>query len=204
VRDLAVLAVVERVGDVFWTRALIEMQGAKFSEQEQVLRDVIPLCVRGAVDSTGLGMEMAERLAEQFPGQVEPVSFTLARKQDLAVRMKRSFQEKTIRIPDHRELRRDLNAVKRIVTAAGNVRFDAERTDQGHADRFWALALALHAAGRRPSPFASGGIESEREWYESDSRDSRLGTRDSEPATQFSSGALIADREFRDGGLTWA
>ena len=165
VRDLAVLAVVERVGDVLWTRALIEMPRAKFSVQEQALRDVIPLCVRGALDSTGLGMEMAERLAGEFPGQVEPVTFTLARKQDLAVRMKRSFEEKTIRIPDHRELRWDLNAVKRVVTSAGNIRFDAERTEQGHADRFWALALALHAAGRRVAAFASGGIESEANWY---------------------------------------
>ncbi|HLD78718.1 MAG TPA: terminase family protein, partial [archaeon] len=150
VRDLAVLAVVEKVGDVFWTRALLEMPGATFAAQEQVLRDVIPHCVRGAVDATGLGMEMAERLAAQFPGKVEPVTFTLARKQDLAIRMKRSFQERAIRIPDSRELRRDLNSVKRIVTEAGNIRFDAERdADHGHADRFWALALALHAADRR-------------------------------------------------------
>jgi len=165
VRDLAVLAVVERIGDVFWTRALIEMPRAKFSAQEQALRDVIPRCNRGALDSTGMGMEMAERLAEEFPGKVEPVTFTLARKQDLAVRLKRAFEEKTIRIPDSRELRRDLQAVKRVVTSAGNIRFDAERTEQGHADRFWALALALHAAARRQGAFASQGIESQREWY---------------------------------------
>jgi len=28
-----------------------------------------------------------------------------------------------------------------------DIRFDADRSDNGHADRFWALALALHAAG---------------------------------------------------------
>ena len=167
VRDLAVLAVVERVGDVLWTRALVEMPRAKFSEQERVLRDAIPQCARGAVDATGLGMEMAERLAEEFPGKVEPVAFTLGRKQDLAVGLKRRFEEKTIRIPDYRELRRDLQAVKRIVTSAGNVRFDAERTEQSHADRFWALALAAHAAGQRRLAFASGGMESERDWYDS-------------------------------------
>ena len=184
VRDLSVLAVVERVGDVFWTRALIEMPGATFSAQERVLRDVIPYCVRGAVDATGLGMEMAERLAAQFPGKVEPVTFTLARKQDLAIRMKRCFEERAIRIPDSPELRRDLNAVQRIVTDAGNIRFDAERdADHGHADRFWALALALSAADRRRLPLASGGIESEGEWYgpSSRSQESEAGS----PARRF-------------------
>ncbi|MBI4442605.1 MAG: hypothetical protein HY649_04445 [Acidobacteria bacterium] len=169
VRDVAVVAVVEKVGDVYWTRALIEMPKTKFSAQEQVIADVIPFCLRGAVDATGLGMDMAERLAQKFPGRVEPVSFTLSRKQDLAMRLKQQFEEHRLRIPESRELRRDLNAVKREVTSAGNVRFDAERTEQGHADRFWALALALHAAGSGVGA-ASGEIESEREWYESEPR----------------------------------
>jgi len=165
VRDLAVLAVVEKVGDVFWTRALVEMPAMKFSAQEQVLLDAAPFCVRGAMDATGMGMEMAERLSERLPGQVEPVTFTAARKQALAVRMKRHFEERTLRIPAHRALRRDLNAVKRSITSAGNIRFDAARTDEGHADRFWAMALALHAAGEPAAAAAWGQIESEQEWY---------------------------------------
>ena len=31
-------------------------------------------------------------------------------------------------------------------TASGGIRFCAERTSDGHADRFWALALAVYAA----------------------------------------------------------
>jgi len=211
VRDLAVLAVVERVGDVLWTRALIEMPRAKFAEQEQVLRDVIPQCVRGAVDATGLGMEMAERLAGEFPGKVEPVMFTLARKQDLAVRMKRSFEEKTIRIPDYRELRWDLNAVKRVVTNAGNIRFDAERTEQGHADRFWALALALHAGKPKPA-FASGGIENDGDWYRARSAD-YAGERASRslvapllPSARLGTGGMTPEgiRYAEQGEIAWA
>jgi len=214
-RDLAVVAVVERVGDVLWTRALIEMPRAKFAEQEQALRDVIPLCVRGAIDSTGLGMEMAERLAGEFPGQVEPVVFTLARKQDLAVRMKRSFEEKTIRIPDYRELRWDLQAIKRVVTSAGNIRFDAERTEQGHADRFWALALALHAAGQPWAAFASGGIESEREWYGPQARSQESEDRSQEKSISLATLGMAAEelgwaeagfgiRHAEQGEIAWA
>jgi phage FluMu gp28-like protein len=83
----------------------------------------------------------------------------------MAVRMKRHFEERTLRIPEYAALRRDLNAVKRVVTAAGNIRFDAERTEEGHADRFWALALSLQASGRAPRAVAAGALD-ESEWRE--------------------------------------
>ena len=55
VDDLSVLAVIEKLGDVEWTRGLIEMRNMKFSDQEKILGDIVPRCLRGAVDSTGLG-----------------------------------------------------------------------------------------------------------------------------------------------------
>ena len=168
VNDLAVVAILERLGDVYWTRALIEMAGLKFSDQEKVLGDVISFCRRGAVDATGMGAEMAERLAAKFPGQVEPVDFTAPRKQEMTVRVKRHLEDRALRIPDYRPLRRDLGAVKRITTSAGNIRFDAERTEEGHADRFWALALALHAAGRAPAAIAAGSLDGDDGWHRSD------------------------------------
>jgi phage FluMu gp28-like protein len=36
--------------------------------------------------------------------------------------------------------------MRKEATASGNIRFTGERTKNGHADRFWGLALALHAA----------------------------------------------------------
>jgi phage FluMu gp28-like protein len=166
VNDLAVIAVVERVGDVFWTRILQEMPRATFAEQQAELRNIFPLCRRGAIDSTGMGAAVAERVQEEFPGRIEPVTFTAGRKQAMAIRMKRHFEERTLRIPDDRALRGDIAGLKRVITSAGNIRFDAERTADGHADRFWALALALHAAERSgPSGFVAGGIDAEPEWY---------------------------------------
>ena len=47
--------------------------------------------------------------------------------------------------PESREIRRSIQSVKRFVTPAGNIRFDAQRSDAGHADEFWALALAQEA-----------------------------------------------------------
>ena len=202
VDDLSVLAVIEQIGDVEWTRGLIEMRNMKFSDQEKILGDIVPRCRRGAVDATGLGKEMAERLAERFPGKVEPLSFTAPRKQEMAVRMKRQFEDRTLRIPEYGALRRDLNAVKRAVTSAGNIRFDAERTEEGHADRFWALALALHSAGRAPRAMAAGALDGEERFTRPG-----FGTRDAGfEESVIREAALFGRDGFRlqERGMQWA
>jgi phage FluMu gp28-like protein len=51
-----------------------------------------------------------------------------------------------MRIPSDEHITADLRSIKKENTAAGNIRFAADRGKNGHADRFWALALAIHAA----------------------------------------------------------
>jgi len=101
---------------------------------------------RCALDASGLGLMLAEELQSRWGARVEPVTFTAAVKEDLAVRVKRMLEERRLLLPYDPVIRASLGAVKRYVTPAGNVRFDADRTDAGHADHFWALALALAAA----------------------------------------------------------
>jgi hypothetical protein len=48
--------------------------------------------------------------------------------------------------------------VKRFVTPSGNLRFDAQRTEAGHADEFWAKALADLAADSQPIARATDGF----------------------------------------------
>ena len=57
-----------------------------------------------------------------------------------------------MRIPEDGQIRADLRKVQKVTTAAGNIRFVAESTPDGHADRFWALALALHAGANPSAP----------------------------------------------------
>lgn len=159
-RHLAVNAIVEKLGDTLWTRAVIPLKRQKFSVQEDLIRETARMCLRGCIDSTGIGERTAEMMVDEFGSKVEAVTFTGPVKQDLAQRLKGLFEERQIRIPDDRELRRDLNAVKKFTTVAGNVRFDADSTDRGHADRFWALGLAAHAAdegGIPPAEHVSSG-----------------------------------------------
>jgi len=181
-KDLSVLTLVEKLGDTLWVRMLKEMPKAQFAVQEKAIADVVNApelkALRGCIDASGLGMDLAERLAQKFAGRVEPVQFTMQVKQDLAVTTKKAFEERTIRIPDDRLLRRDLNAVKKIITTAGNIRFDAERTEAGHADRFWSLALALHAADRGVAAAEAGWQPEERSrsvgFARDDSREDRM------------------------------
>jgi phage FluMu gp28-like protein len=157
--DLTVLWLLERVGDVFWTRMVREMRGERFSLQRDYLYSLLdgsflqggtaggmesPLR-RCCIDSSGLGAQLAEEASERFGGRVEGVSFTSQVKEDLAVTARRAFEDRRLRIPADRRLREDLHSLKRSVTASGNVRYAAERGGESHADRFWALALALHA-----------------------------------------------------------
>jgi len=178
-RDLTIAWLFERLGDVLWSRHMLVMKGTRFDDQEKAISDLIegsgdrfigssgnltsdgsmarstdgPIVRRCAVDQSGLGMMLAERLSRKYGALIEPVQFTQQVKERLAPRVKQAFENRTVRIPDNREIRADINSVKRFVTPAGNVRFNAEHTDKGHADRFWALALALNAASTPPASF---------------------------------------------------
>ena len=77
--------------------------------------------------------------------------FSPASKLHMATCLKERFEDRRIRIPaGNTTLRADLHAVRKIAGPTGQVRLMAEETADGHADRFWALALmASAAAGER-------------------------------------------------------
>jgi phage FluMu gp28-like protein len=147
-RDCSVLWVLERLGDVLHTRAVRVLERASFSAQEEMLH----ACMRDGrikrlcVDATGIGAMLAERLRRAWGTRVEDVHFTLDVKSELVVPLLRTFELKQVRIPADAEVRADLHKIRKSVTASGHVRFDASRDENGHADRFWALALAHHAS----------------------------------------------------------
>lgn len=146
-RDLTILWVLELVGDVFWTREVVKMHRATFSAQEaevdRIFRQYKPM--RHCMDQTGMGEKFVEDLQKKYSTAVEGVLFTAPVKLDLANTLRRKFEDKQIRIPIDKDIRDDIHSVKKITTSAGNIRFDVERSENSHADRFWALALAIHA-----------------------------------------------------------
>ena len=142
--------VVEKIGDVCWTREIRVLKGASFAEQDAVLDELIaryrPL--RVCMDRTGIGEKPVEDAQRRHGAlRVEGVTFTPAAKQRMADLVKRAFEDRAIRIPQgDNALRRDLHKLKCVPSITGTPRFVADADGDGHADRFWALALALSAA----------------------------------------------------------
>ena len=92
--------------------------------------------------------ECAELLEKAFGWKVEPITFTQQSKSDLAYPLKAAHEDVRLRYRRDELLRSDLRGIKKETTASGNIRFAVEAADS-HCDRFWAMALALHAAGTR-------------------------------------------------------
>lgn len=151
--DLTVIWLLEKLGGYYFTRRVIELKNTRFSKQEEILWPLIAhkKTKRCCIDATGLGMQLAERAQEQFSQyRVEAVNFSPAVKEELAYPLRAVMEERSLKIPMTKEIRSDLRGVKKETTASGNIRFTADTGPDGHSDRFWALALGIHA-GKTPA-----------------------------------------------------
>lgn len=152
-KDLTVLWVIEQLGDVFYTRHIERMQNMRKSDQEAIMWPWLQKCDRICIDATGLGIGWADDAQDYFGiNRVEAVTFTPKVKEALAYPIRGAMDDRKLRIPHDPKIRADLRQVTKQVTAAGNIRFAAERTVDGHADHFWALGLAIHAASQPSAP----------------------------------------------------
>lgn len=148
VRDLTVWWVIQAVAGMRPTVHVVTLQNKTFEEQEARLYELLslPMLRRACIDNTGIGRQLVERAQKRFGTyKVEPVTFTLAVKEELAYPLRAGFEDRSVRIPDDRVIVSHHRAIKKETTSAGNVRFAADRGPEGHADYFWAHALALHA-----------------------------------------------------------
>jgi phage FluMu gp28-like protein len=187
--DQTIYMAKERVGDIFWLRLMLKLFNMPLTEQARQLAPLVKLTRMTAMDSTGMGIGLFDMLNESCPGHIMGVNFAgssrlrqeaaavraqstgrgpapgaaVNLKTDLAIKIKKSMEDRRERIPDDPQLRTELQAIKRTQTASG-VTFDAPRIaietgvaggkkQKGfaHADRFWAFALATYAG--------AGGVE---------------------------------------------
>ena len=157
--DLTVIWLIEQVNDINFTRRVVEMSKQTFEAQEHALYELLklPAVRRCCIDQSGLGRQFAERATQRFGAyKVEGINFTQGTKEELAYPVRVAFEDRTIKVPFTNAIRADLRGVRKEVTGSGHIRFAGERNRYGHCDRFWALALALHAA-KKP---ATGALTS--------------------------------------------
>lgn len=158
--DLTVIWVIEKVSGTAFTRRVLCMEREPFRRQEEALYELLNLSGtrRACIDQSGLGRQFAERAEERFGRyRVEGLVLSGPVKEMLAYPVRAAFEEGTLRIPSDKSIRADLRAIRKETTLSGNIRFTADRGKNGHSDRFWALALALHASKR---PAGAGHFES--------------------------------------------
>jgi len=125
----------------------VTLSNVEFDDQRavvQALLDHLPIA-QLLIDQNGIGRDLAEKLATSHPGKAQGVDFTNATKELWAVETKLQFQRAHVPIPLERELSYQIHSIKKSVTAAKNSVFDAPRNEKHHADKFWALALAIWA-----------------------------------------------------------
>ncbi len=157
-KDLTVSWALQTIGGVFrMTREVLELAKLPTPEQINILRPRIARARRVAFDYTGPGVGMGDYLVKEFGeydpaahrfGKIQLCTFTNNLKVDIFPKTRMAFESKTLGIPVSRVIREDLHSINRVALAGGGVTYRAPHTDDGHADRCTALALALHACAQ--------------------------------------------------------
>ena len=172
--DLSVIWVLAIGADmVRRTPLVIEMSNVPFAQQRQVLWHLLGHLPRrrgGAMDATGLGMQLAEETTQQFGASVLAVMLTEPWYRENMPPLQAAFEDATIAIPRDRDTAGDirlLKLVRGVARVPERVRDDAGR--QRHGDAAIALALAYHASRADPEIYEYQGRRAEaaaRGWAE--------------------------------------
>jgi phage FluMu gp28-like protein len=155
-RHYSIIWILQKLGDLKYTRLLIPMLDFPFAEQMSLLDTVMRLrrMRRICIDATGMGMPIAEEAVKRYGRyRAEGIIMTSAIKEELAWDLYNALEDKRLLVHPDDLVRASFHAIKKIVTGGKNDRFDADATeDTGHADHFWACALANHAAKSSAGP----------------------------------------------------
>ena len=156
--DLFVIWVLELVDGQLVTREIIAEKRITFARQDELLADVFRRhrVVRLRMDQTGMGEKPVEDARRRFgEDRVEGVIFSSAAKLDMATSFKEAFQDRRVLVPaGDPKLRADLHSIKSVAGPTGIRRLVSDGETDGHADRFWAGALAVSSAETEYQPYA--------------------------------------------------
>lgn len=178
-RDLSVQCVLEKIGQACRVVAMLRMENMRLPAQQAELQRIatLPKFRAGEIDMTGIGLGLVEYSQEKpWGARIRGVNFgtsepttvriqTEGRKaptarvtEIMATDLLGVFEDKRIEIPQDNELFDDLRKPEKITSPGGRVSIAAVRDEEGHADHFWAVALAIRASFRKAGPFASQSV----------------------------------------------
>jgi phage FluMu gp28-like protein len=127
--------------------ARIELRNQPFQvQQDTILKAFKELPIyKGRMDATGIGKPVYESLHSKLGDRLEGVVFTPEEKEIMAIDVKRGLEQKEFLLSNDKEFHRQIHSIKRTSNGGKYFRYDAERNEKGHADSFWAWALANSA-----------------------------------------------------------
>ena len=157
-KDLSVLAIFEIMRDgLHKCRMIRTYEKMPFEDQENELKAMLTIAevARLSIDKTGLGIQLAENLEKEFPGQVIGEVFSEAKKEVWSNDFKILLQRELIELPRDRLLIGDIHSIRKIQTSNRTL-FVSGRDKNGHADRYWACALATQKDRQDPARLPAG------------------------------------------------
>ena len=144
--DLTAIAIFEEVNGINYLRSIETYYDKKYDWQLGRLKDIITnFTVKSVlIDATGLGNNLAENLVDEFGPIIHPILFDNEIKQDMVLGLKGLMHDGKIKFPNDPKLINNIRSIQRQYSAAGFLKFDSTKNSEiGHADLFWAVALAV-------------------------------------------------------------
>ena len=138
--DPSVLWLLEKVGDVLWTRAVKLLRNENTVDQFEHYEPYLRRCARACIDYTGPGVGFGDMAEKRF-GAVR----NAGGKAGVFPKLRSAFDAVRLRVPSAPETREDLHEMQQVIIN-GSYNYTARRTAEGHSDRCTALALAVRAA----------------------------------------------------------
>jgi phage FluMu gp28-like protein len=137
------------------TREVVVLDRSSFAEHDRQIARLFAKynVIRMAIDRTGMGERSTEEYQNLYGSKVEGVNFTTDTKGNMATLGLELMTERRVLLPqDHPEIGADFRKLQRVVSAGGNVRFQAARDNSGHGDVVWSFLLACNAAWTPQTP----------------------------------------------------
>jgi len=142
-----------------------------YDKQIELIRKIVFFLEPQAVylDKSGPGEPMTDMLTKLIGARIHPISFDASNKERMMLDLKNLFDDRKIKIPDDRDLLEELHSIEKSVTDMGNVRYLAPLEEGGHADKVFALALAVNQIEKHEFKFSiADGYSKQiitKDWY---------------------------------------
>lgn len=155
VSDRTAICTVLRSGDRWLVDDVAVMHRASYESQLEALSRLNSLrrWDSGYVDANGIGSAVAEFANTKVSARVRPFQWTAQNKTPAYENFRALVFDRKLRFRERLRglLEEDFRNVRRIVTEAGKVLYEAGRGRNGHSDATSALVLALQAARDMPA-----------------------------------------------------